>query len=274
MNADRRAIAHALAGARQTGVALASYPGAVPATLAEAYAIQDEMIAAVGKPVLGWKVARLPPAMAERLEAPGIVGPIFRLAHAVGPKLVAGDVFAGGYAAGEAEFLLRVAASPAGSRVSVDEAAGLVAAVHIGIEVASSPVAGIVGLGAAAVASDLGINNGIVIGPEVPNWCRADVEGWSVTAAVDGVTVGGGSAAALAGGLLGSLLILHDALARRGLELRAGQWVASGALTGVHTMRPGQTMAATFDGRRTVSFVAAAASQVSRAAPAEQERSP
>lgn len=275
MNSDCRAIAHALISARQAAVALADYPGVVPASLVEAYAIQDAMIAAVGEPVLGWKVARLPPAMAEQMGASGIVGPVFKLVQNSGPSPVAAEVFAGAYAAGEAEYLLRLAGPFRDPPISIEQADGLVEAVHIGIEVASSPVPGIVGLGAAAVASDFGINNGIIVGPEVIDWRRAGIESWSVTSTLDGVTVGEGSAATFAGGLVRSLQILHDALAVRGQQLRAGQWVASGALTGVHPLQPGQTMAATFDGRQRVSFVAsaAAASHDLRSAPAEQGRS-
>ena len=54
-------------------------------------------------------------------------------------------VFAEGFAAGEAEFLLRVGATPPAGKMdySLAEAAELLDAVHVGIEVASSPLGSI-----------------------------------------------------------------------------------------------------------------------------------
>ena len=77
-----------------------------------------------------------------------------------------------GFAAGEAEFLLRIGSTPpAGkSEYSLDETADLIEAVHVGIEVASSPLGTINELGPIAVISDFGNNNGLVIGPEVNDW--------------------------------------------------------------------------------------------------------
>ncbi len=35
-------------------------------------------------------------------------------------------------------------------------------------------------------------------------------------------------------------------MARRGIALQPGQWISSGAVTGVHDARPGQTVEARF----------------------------
>ena len=61
--------AAALLDARLSGRALPAFPAPVPTTLAEAYAIQQRLIAAIGAPVLGWKVGRIPPALIETLGA-------------------------------------------------------------------------------------------------------------------------------------------------------------------------------------------------------------
>lgn len=234
MNARLRATAHALLRARQCPMAPARYPDDRPASLTEAYAIQDEMIASIGRPIIGWKVARLPPAMAAETGAAGIVGPIFAACHADETSPVRAGVYGHGFAAGEAEYLLRV------------DLSGAITSVHVGIEIAGSPIADILSLGPAAIASDFGINTGIVVGPTLADWQLADLESLQVTTELDGVEAGRGLAAGLPGGLAMSLTILSDTLSARGHRLRPDQWVASGALTGVHPVRAGQAMRATF----------------------------
>ena len=54
-------IAGRFLDARRSAGSLDAYPGAMPTTLEEAYAIQDEAIARWQRPVIGWKVGRVPP---------------------------------------------------------------------------------------------------------------------------------------------------------------------------------------------------------------------
>ena len=91
-------------------------------------------------------------------------------------------VFAEGFAAGEAEFLLRIGAAPPAGKTgfTLDEAADLIGAVHVGIEIASSPLGAINELGPIAVISDFGNNNGLVVGPEIPDWRTSGFEQWEV----------------------------------------------------------------------------------------------
>lgn len=216
------------------------------------------MIAAAGEPIIGWKVARLPPALAAQVGQAGIVGPIFASQRTDEAGASTVGIFTGGYGAGEAEFLLRLDSPPTrlDRSFSLHAAAAAIGSVHVGVEVASSPIEEIVRLGAAAVASDFGLNSGILIGPKVTDWRNADLEAWMVSTAVDGVEVGSGRADAFAGGLAGSVQILFAALASRGHRLIEGQWVASGAVTGAHPLQAGQVLRVDFGGRHEVSFVA------------------
>ena len=78
-----------------------------PTTLDEAYAIQDEAIARWGRPVIGWKVGRVPPPLIDRFGTDRLAGPIFAQQPARGNgAALEMPVFAEGFAAGEAEFLL------------------------------------------------------------------------------------------------------------------------------------------------------------------------
>lgn len=252
---DPAAVAGRFLSARHQAAGLDSYPGDFPETLEAAYAVQDAAIAAWGRPVLGWKVGRINPPHSERFGADRLAGPIFAVetagATGEGPDM---PVFASGFAAGEAEFLLRVGRTPpAGqARFTLDEAAGLIESVHVGIEIASSPLASINALGPVAVISDFGNNNGLVVGPAIPDWRSSGFEEWPVTTRIDGVEAGSGRASAFPDGAIGAARFLLELMARRGIALSPGQWISSGAVGGVHDARPGQRVEARFADRYTV----------------------
>ena len=49
-------------------------------------------------------------------------------------------------------------------------------------------------------------------------------------------------------GPLGAVRFLLRNLAQRRIELRSGWWISSGAVTGVHQVRPGDRLSARFEG--------------------------
>jgi 2-keto-4-pentenoate hydratase len=247
-------IARRFLSARRAARGLNDYPGDFPQTLDQAYAVQDAAIAAWGKPVLGWKVGRIQASVSDRFGADRLAGPIFTVKAAPDGEGPAMPVFTEGFIAGEAEYLLRLGRTPpAGkTRFSLDEAAELIEAVHVGIEIASSPLGAINALGPVAVISDFGNNNGLVIGPEITNWRDSGFERWTVTTCIDGVKVGSGQAATFPDGALGAARFLLELMAKRGIALEPGQWISSGAVSGVHDAAAGQTVEANFDDRLTV----------------------
>ena len=113
LTSDSSRIAGRFLAARRAAAGLDAYPGDFPATLNEAYAIQDAAIASWGRPVIGWKVGRVHPPLAERFGTDRLAGPIFAqtLARADGAA-AAMPIFVEGFAAGESEFLLRIGAAP------------------------------------------------------------------------------------------------------------------------------------------------------------------
>jgi 2-keto-4-pentenoate hydratase len=247
-NDDAAAIAGHFLDARRLAAGLPAYPGALPETLEEAYAIQDHAIRRRGGAIIGWKIGRILPPLSERFGSDRLIGPIFAGQSSLDGDMPEMPVFAAGFAAGEAEFLLRIGRAPAPgrSRFSLEETAELIDAVHVGIEVASSPLGAINRIGPIAVISDFGNNNGLVIGSPVPDWQNSGFEQWEVATMIDGELAGTGRAAAFPDGALGSARFLFQLAARRGIALRAGQWISSGAVTGVHDARPGQIVEARF----------------------------
>jgi 2-keto-4-pentenoate hydratase len=245
---DPATIAGRFLAARRAAAGLQDYPGEFPDSLEGAYRIQDEAIAAWDRPVIGWKVGRINPPLSERFGAERLAGPIFSGTPAAAGETPEMPVFAQGFAAGEAEFLLRIGAAPPAGKTSftLDEAAGLIDAVFVGIEIASSPLASINQLGPVAVISDFGNNNGLVVGAEIAGWRASGFEDWPVTLTIDGAEAGQGTARAFPDGAIGSARFLFELMARRGIDLAPGQFISSGAVGGVHAAQAGQTVAARF----------------------------
>lgn len=248
---EAKAVAEAFVAARRERRPLATYPGAAPADLAGAYAIQDAALALDGRKVVGWKVGRINPPDDARLASNRLAGPIFADSVVMpgAGQVPAMPVFAQGFAAAEAEFLLHVAPGWAGA-VPADDAAtlALLDAVHIGIEIASSPYPGINDDGPPVTVSDYGNNYGLVVGAPLAGWQSVDFASIAVTVAIDGAVVGAATTATMLDGPLGAVRFLLGNLAARGIDASAGLWVSTGAVTGVHPVTPGQQVRATFAG--------------------------
>jgi 2-keto-4-pentenoate hydratase len=274
---EAQRIAEAFVAARLEARPLAAYPGALPASLDEAYRVQDRALALTAEPVGGWKVGRIMPPLSDAVGSDRLAGPIFAdsifLAND-GP--VPMTVFAGGFGAAEAEFLLRVGnAPPAGKTAfSLDEAAALIDAVHLGIEIASSPLAAINDLGPAVTISDFGNNTGLVVGAPIADWRSSSFAEWPVSLRVDGIEAGTGRASAMPDGPLGAARFLFELLGRRGIAVTPGQWISSGAVTGVHPVAPGAFVEAVFDGTHKVSCTIDAATSRERRGEAWTEHGP
>ncbi len=260
MNEGQR-IAQAFVAARREARGLETYPGAVPESLEAAYAIQDHAIALNGGRVAGWKVGRINPPLDAHFGTNRLAGPIFadRIVDAA-PGLVM-PVFAEGFAAAEAEFLLRIGRAPDPAKRSYThaEAIALIDSVHAGIEIASSPYPGINTGGPAVTVSDFGNNYGLVIGPEVPDWRNGDFQRWRLSVEIDGREAGAATAETMLDGPFGAAAFLFELAAARGIALAPGQWISSGAVTGVHEMKPGARVVARFGGEIEVSCTTEAA---------------
>jgi 2-keto-4-pentenoate hydratase len=249
--------------ARQERRTLSSYPGDVPPDLATAYAVQERALAIGRGQIAGWKIAAIRPEFRARYDAPRLVGPIFqdKVWSALPGEPVDAPVFGGGFAAVEAEFAFLIGTDlpPRSSSFDAAEVAAAVASLHGAIEVASSPLATLNDLGPGAVIADHGNNAGLITGPAIPDWARRAPEDLMSRMVIDGRTVGEGSAATVPGGPIEALLFLANHLATRGRFLRAGDWVSSGATTGIHMVTPGSRGRAEFGRLGAIDFLVVAA---------------
>jgi 2-keto-4-pentenoate hydratase len=245
------AIAARLVAARRAGQSLEAFPGDLPATLSEAYAIQEAAIALWPDTIVGWKIGVVPPVLRTVLGAERMAGPIFSCSlrkSASSDAAVRFPVFEGGFAAVEAElvFCMGEDAPPGRTDWKAAEALELVGSVHLGVETAGSPMPMINDIGPLAVVSDFGNNAGLVLGPEVSGW-RERLDEVSARTEIEGRVVGEGSPNSLPGGPVAGLCYLLAHLASRDRPLRKGQLVSSGAITGVHGIRAGERARIVFD---------------------------
>jgi 2-keto-4-pentenoate hydratase len=245
-------IAEALVSARRAARPLAGFPGAVPPDLATAYAVQDAAIAEYGAPVVGWKVAMIAPQFRDRYPSARLAGPVLdgTVTLAEDGQVIEVVAVPGGFAAVEAEFVVRIGRDlpPRAEPYSEAEVAAAIGALHAGVEIAGFPLAGINALGPGVVIACFGNNAGLIVGKPIPDWTTRPPTTFATEVTIDGAEAGRGSAAVIPGGPVGATTFLINHLAGRGIGLRAGEWVSTGATTGVHEVEAGRHAEVAFDG--------------------------
>jgi 2-keto-4-pentenoate hydratase len=243
---NTESISTAFVDARRAGHVLPDFPGAYPLSMDEAYHIQDNAIALTAREVGGWKVGRVAAELVDAYGAVRIGGPIFsdQIVCAADGEIVAMPVLPG-FAAVEAEILLKIGEVPDGE-LTLANAPAYISEVRLGIEIASSPFPGINQHGPAVTASDFGNNFGLVVGPAIANWQDVDLLNTTARLEIDGLTQGEGVMADMLDGPFGSLVFINSMLRRRNLSLNVGDWISTGAITGVHAITAGCSATASF----------------------------
>lgn len=235
------AVSRCLVEARLNARPLSDFPGCLPETLEQAYAIQTASIERWPDELVGWKVAMLPVQDRAPFSDERLVGPVFRSGvRAIEPgSRTVMPIYDGGFAAVEAEFVLKLGDTvpPTGRDFSDDELIDIVSGWHCGAEIASSPMAVVNERGATSIISDFGNNAGVLVGPQIHDWKSRPLESLPASVSVDDVVVGDATAAAVPGGPLQALRALIDVSTTRGIELPDGCLVSSGAVTGVHDVQ-------------------------------------
>lgn len=246
---NQKTISAAFLGARRSASGLAEYPGELPATLEEAYAIQDASISQWPDRVGGWKIGMIPAEARDRVGAERLVGPIFD--GLIGPARAGHThdmpVFADGFAAVEAEFIFRLGADvPVGTAITPELVREVAGSLHVGVEIASSPFPGINDLGPTCVVSDFGNNFGLLVGPQIDDWQARDWSDIPASVAINGEVVGTATAARPAGDPTGALEFILRLMQVREIPLAAGSLISTGAVTGVHQASVGDTSVVEF----------------------------
>ena len=226
-------VAKAFTDSRLAKGSLAEYPGELPATLEEAYAIQDAAIALWPHKIAGWKIGGIGGDYAVKYGETKLAGPVFEnQIYRDYEAPIDMPVFKDGFAAIEDEIVFIVNKDAPADKFdwTLEEAADYVGAVHMGVEIASSPFPEINNMGPLVTISDFGNNNGLIVGPEIANWDESNLESWTMETLINGMSMG----TATAPGPLVSFRFVLENAARRGLPLKKGMSVTTGAITGVH----------------------------------------
>lgn len=259
------ARAAAFVEARLAGRSLPAYPGALPASIAEAYNIQSQAISLWPDRLAGWKVGRINAPFDAVYGTDRLAGPIFaRQLSRASDAAAQAVLFAGGFGAVEGEIVIEVGTdAPAGkTEWTLAEAAEIAGIARLGVEIASSPFAGINDHGPLVTISDFGNNNGLILGGEIPDWRQSAASAWRLRTLIDGAEAGAADASVIPGGPLESFRAVLEICARQGHPLRRGMQISTGAVTGVHPIRAGQTARVEMDGLQPITCHAVPASTV------------
>lgn len=247
--AEASVIAGQFRAARLSKTALSDFPGPLPRVLDESYAIQDAAIAGWPDKLVGWKVGRILGDLVAVHGTDRLIGPIFAasLQRATGETEESFAAIQDGFCAVEGEYVFELAADAMPGKTDYDasSALDLVGELWTGIEVAGSPLATINDLGPTVVVSDFGNNWGLILGKPVQNW-RARLEDLTCAVTINGDVVGTGVVTAFPGGITQSLVFALNCAATRGLPLKRGMLISTGAVSGVHDAKPGDHAIADF----------------------------
>lgn len=247
--------AQAFVAARTKGTVVRVYPGTMPTSLTEAYAVQDEAIKAFPDTLTGWKVGGINGDWRDRLGQTRLVGPVFSAyTHNFSGHQIDMPVFADGFAAVESEVTAVIAKDVPASKqsFSTEDAIEFIASLHVGIEIASSPFPEINDHGPLVTISDFGNNRGLILGQEIPGWTSLTIEDWVFETQINGQSVGKSAPIGMPGGPVESVRYALENTARRGRPMKAGMLVLTGAATGVHQAYVGDESRVTLGGQHDV----------------------
>jgi 2-keto-4-pentenoate hydratase len=236
-------IASALVAARTTGAPAALKPEVLARLDDEAgVRIQHLTLERLQARVAGWKVAVLPDDLV--IAAP-IIEQLLHHSPAALPKSVHGI----GQVECEIAFLLgRSLQQSRGGVFGREEVAASIDSACAAVEVLHSRLPDGTHSARGALLADMLSNAALVVGAPLATWSNVDFKTIAVQLAVNGNAVVSRRGGLPSGDPLGGVVALANHLARRGIPLRAGQYVTTGSYTGVHSGAPGDEMVVSFAG--------------------------
>ncbi|MEI6897669.1 MAG: hypothetical protein V5786_09335 [Psychromonas sp.] len=254
-------LAHALSSARKDRRILDSFPGPIPSTLKQAYAVQNGSIDASDETIVGWKIGMVPPEQREEMGSARIIGPVFKNVHRqLNESECNGEtfelpVYAGGFIAIEAELVIELNQDVVpGSINTADGVEHLVKNVYAGIEIASSPVIDLNSNGPTAIVADIGNQYGVIVGHAIDDW-KNKITTMETSVTINDKFINKAPTDGILNGPMAAFAFLIECCAERGITLPAGSLCSSGAITGVHETLVGATSTVQFGDVCTMNFV-------------------
>lgn len=222
----------------------------LPATRAEAYAIQDAMAEAIGEAVTGWKVGATSPKMRELDGHDDVIpGRLFASTTTVGTSV---ELPADRYpdARAETEFAFRLTADvPPREGPWTEAELAPIAVFHPAVEIIGNRYpkgAGARKVGTLETIADNGGGIGFVFGAPLEDWRDIDFRNHVIRLTVDG----GAPAENFLGDMrclpIQAVADLVNHLGSRGIGLKAGDFVSTGAATVPQHVSRGSHVAADY----------------------------
>jgi 2-keto-4-pentenoate hydratase len=225
--------------ARRTNTPIDDLPEKLrPASLEEAYFIQDRLALAYGE-IGGWKVGAPTP------DATPMFAPMPRAWIASNNAKLGGRHRFRGLEA-EIAFLMGKDLPLREKAYSRDEAVSAIASCHPAIEVIESGLVDPTKATKLSMIADLQMHGAFVYGAAIANWQRIDFSKEHVTLAVDGVVRVERTGSNTSGDLMRLLPWLANEGTARTSGLKAGQWVTTGSWTGLSLGTAGSSVDVAF----------------------------
>lgn len=223
--------AAALAGALGDRRRLDALPeDARPASEADAYRIQDALIAQLGAEPAGWKIGATSRMAQEMLKvgSPFAGRLLARSTYHSPARIPAGLMFMRGL---EVEFAFRIGRDLTAGDAPFDQAAvaEAVAALHPAIEIVDSRYHDWLAAGGLQLIADNGCHGALVLGQAVTDWRRHDLAAVETELRLNGESVAAGAGRNVLGHPLAALTWLANHLAGRGGGLAEGELVTTGS---------------------------------------------
>ena len=238
-NGDMSELAEQLWKARVSGGVVDPKEIAEPATMQEAYAVQDEIMRLLGHPIRGFKVGSTSQE-AQRLlgtSEPGSCPVPAPYLHD-SPARVAIEPLQMPAIEGEFAFRLGRDLAPRDEPYTREEVADAIDAAAGAIEVVGTRIAGgLAGKGRFLVTADSGANIALVVGAWSPDWKALDLPAHRVAVSINGLPAGAGAGARALGDPMNVLIWLANRQSERGLGLKSRNVRFDRHL---HRPRPGQ----------------------------------
>jgi 2-keto-4-pentenoate hydratase len=242
------AIAGQIIAYRRDGVQLpADAPRWAIATEAEADAIQDRVAAGIDEPVVGWKMGATDEAGRTRLNlTKPFIGRVFqsRLWHS--PAVLNARSFPSCIPESELGFRLGTDLPPRDQPYTSDELRTAISSCHPVFEIVDFTWPSPAGLSGVDFLADNGACAGMVVGAPIPLSQMSALAGHRVSLSIDGQLAGEGITTKSYDQHLELIAWLANHLSVRQIGLRKNQIVATGNLTGMPSLYPGQTAVADY----------------------------
>ena len=215
---------------RRTGEALESFPaGAEPATLTDAYQIQDSLIAALNQPAIGWKIgctSKMAQEMSNTDEP--FYGRMFAPTTYTSPCTVSMTDFMRPIVEPEIAFKLARDLTPDQGPYTAATVLNAIEALYPAIEVVDCRYTEGWPIGIKPTVADNGVHAAFVLGQAVSDWRSIDRPAISVSAQVNGKTVTEGKGANALADPLNALLWLVNKFHSLGRSLYQGEMITTG----------------------------------------------